>query len=331
LEDLGALPERPPGLGLAQADFTGDGMVDAAVTLIDRESEWNPPLGSLHLISCLQGAYQIVATSGPVSDAGAPTIEAAEDLNGDGVADLLVSRWTCGAHTCFAKLDVWVWEDSGLESRFIGASDDLPYPEVHVETDPGQAGRLILVRGTNLGSVGAGPYRPRTRIWRWDAQQGFVVAAEELDPPLFRAHLLHDADRASRQGDLGTAAVLYSQAIDDDTLQDWDGVPHARASLSAYATFRLGLLEWALGDSEAAISTWEDLPSGTPSPAGEAYARLADALRESLGQGQDWPAACAALVPQIEADPSALLDSLYSGYANPVYTAEDLCAGGGEG
>jgi tetratricopeptide (TPR) repeat protein len=327
LEAAGLLPRHLLGIEVAWTDITGDGRPDVALSVVSPHSDAFPPSGRLYLFACQGDHYQLAFASPELPDYSAPVIHAAQDLTGDGQADLLISRTACGAHTCTAQIEVLLWRSGALENRLEGASDDLPSPVIEVRGPTPQGTFDIAVTGTGINSIGAGPYRQRTRTWSWDpASQTYVPGADVLLESNFRIHVLHDADQAAAMGDFAEALALYGQVIEDDALDDWISGNQGRANLSAFAMYRrvLTFLRW--GKPVEAQAAYQALlaahPAGSP---GSAYAQMAEAFWSAYQSEADLAKACTVAQGFAASNAEQVLDPLYFGYANPAYTASDIC------
>lgn len=317
------------GPGAMSLDLNDDGWLDVAVALTDPNMERIQPPGPLYVFNCTGSGYQLVFSLGGAPEHSAPELLGAQDLNGDGADDLLFGLPSCGASTCFTQIQVLTWLDGQAQVRLRGKSDDLPYPDIQIE--PGNQGGLprIAVTGTGIGSVGAGPYRQRTRYWAWDpSAQTFAVSGEVERPAQYRIHVLNDAQQASSQGDFSTAAQLYTRVIHDDNLREWMDPETERANLSAFAQFRLVVVYLKSGQSDLAQKAFDQLQSGYPQGAtGHSYAEMGAGLWQSHQNGADVATACRDASSYASAHSQAILDPLYFGYANPTYEPSDMCPG----
>ena len=325
--DLRLLPDFPQALRGASADLDGDHRPDLAFSLRtqDGEGSLRRP-GGLFLWLCRDYGYSLQESIQPEATPDATVLFAADDLTGDGVGELVFGRPACGAHTCFLKLGVLQWNGETFVDRWSGSSEDLPTPFVSVHpADPGSSGSVIVTSG-GVQSVGAGPPRPRTRVWNWDpAGQLFFPGPDVLSDPAFRIHVVHDADASYEAADYNRAADLYRRALDDRALLEWDAGPAAPASLTAYIRYRLVLLALARDGEAAARAAFDAMVEASMGvPEADDYVTMARLLVEAPA-AIDLPGVCAA-VRQFAADHQAqILDPLYYGYDNRVYTATDLC------
>jgi hypothetical protein len=319
------------GPALIAADLTGDGFDDLALAYLAPSEALAAPGGVIAIFVCRGQEYRPVFQDTIGDPAETPVLHAVQDLTGDGAADLVAAHRICGAHTCFERISVLVWDGAGFVNRLEGASDDLPYPIVEITGPDDQGSYALALTGTGIASVGAGPYRQRVREWRWDAlSQALVPGEDVLLPSEFRIHVLLDADQAALAGNYTLANDLYYRVVTDETLLDVEFTPSPRDQLIAYAMFRkvvTYVLMRDLGDARVAYGILQNsAPDGAP---GHAYAELASAFWDASGDGEDLAAGCIAAQAYAAAHQGDLLAPLYYGYANPTYTETDLCPFGG--
>jgi hypothetical protein len=313
-------------LSLARPDIDGDGWVDLAFALSVPDDSSPQATGQLLLYHCQDDRYQLAYASQPEPNFGPPTVESTADLNGDGADDLLVLRQECGAHTCTGQVQALVWNGETLANRLDGRTDDLPSPDVQVQMDDGGQPE-IAITAQGVASVGAGPFRPVTRVWAWDpGSKRFVVVQERQHETNFRIHVLLDADAEARAGDLAAAEADYRRVIDDDSLQGWVDPARERRILSGYAQFRLVTSALQAGDADLAQTRYQQLLdqySGDPAAGG--YAELGTAFWLAYQSSGQLTAGCQAANGFAAAHAPTVLDPLYFGYANPTYSASDIC------
>jgi len=320
--DQGGDPDRvplEPQESLLRGDLTGDGGAETVFYLIDPESPQIPPTGRLVIFTCRAGGVDRLYQYTPGEWYGLELI-AVVDLTTDGVADLIFSDVSCGAHTCWHTPHVWSWAGSDFVNHVTGALQ-FPYPVFEVE-----GGALVVVSG-GIGSVGAGPQRPlmTTLSWVGDA---ITVTDEISAPPVYRYHALVDGDRAFAGGDLAVAQSLYQRVLQDETLTAWGAylTPEEEQQwLRALGRWRLLILYATQGldaDAEAqhAALTVDPQP-GVP---GYPLVALAERFWRSYRRDGDAEAACRYATDTDEAP--AVVDFLNGfGYANPLFEADDLC------
>jgi len=145
-------------------DFTGNGYQDLALPILDLESISIIPSGTLLFFECTGEQYVLNYSTPQVPDLGMPFIYTAQDLNGDTIMDILVGYKHCGAHTCSIQAEALLWNGTTLANRFQGTTEDLPTPTIEVRTSPTSGPVEIAITANGILSVGAGPFRPVTRI-----------------------------------------------------------------------------------------------------------------------------------------------------------------------
>ena len=308
------------------ADMTGDGKNEVVASILDPQSTGILPAGILLIYACQQDQYALLYREATRDMEGGPYIWFLQDLNGDGKADLVSSQTTCGAHACFDRVQILVWNREAFENRLEGDSGDLSNPVIEVD-DPKSDGLYdLLVTSTGAGSVGAGPARSLTRVWSFQPDKGvWQPQGEFLGASDFRIHLLHDADTEAKAGQYDLASQLYSRVIEDDTLQDWVDPGMERANLSAYAHFKLMVIGHLQGEDQLAQQQLSDLeatfPAGTPQ---HAFVEMAIVFEKAFAAG-GLESGCPAAQEYAAQHEDQILTVLDFGYGNPTYTPEDIC------
>lgn len=317
LADWQALPLN--GAAMTQADVTGEGVVDRVVSLINPTLEFPASEAALFLYTCRAGTVQLGYAYYP-GEWFSLNLIGAQDLTADGVADLVFSEATCGAHTCWDTLHVWSWDGADFVEQ-TGAEFMLPYATFYL------AAGHIAISSQGIGSVGAGPQRPLTTTLAWNGQV-ITVTATATGPAVYRYHAFRDGDEALFAGDDARAAQAYQQVLADDELLAWEGFlsrEEERLWFDALAHWRLLVQAARAGAVEAAQTHYTRLSTDFPAgQAGSPAAALAQHFWASFQQSQNVAYACRAALDAAESQ--TVLDFLNSfGYANPVYEREELC------
>lgn len=319
------------------ADFDGDLRDEWAIVLYD-QSLPGVPFGAPGDLWVVNGDGVIfryyTAPSNDIYEFIAPTIVGLADLTGDGLPELITDATICGAHTCFDNYRIIGLTDGALvdliqappaaEGESPGTIISMSYADSKLADVDNDGLPEFLVHGGTIGSAGAGVVRPRTEVWGWD---GAVVSPAEtiLDPTGYRHHILYEANDRMAAGDLDGALALYETAINDAALRD-DGFAHppeqTRADISAFAAFRLILIDLMQGDTARAASRLAWLQGMYPGSA---------AAGAALTLVSEWagPDGAAALCARIESglatldNPTGALADM--GYGNPSLGAADFC------
>ena len=333
----------------ADRDLTGDGVPEVLAVLMNPHEQEFPFPGDLFIFGCERGAYRLLYQAGSAPNRSAPIILNVEnnDVNANRLNDLVYAVQTCDDRICSTSVEVIEWSLT-LNSfgSLLAQRIDEPFAAVEVADLEGDGLSEIVVERGAVASEAAGPQRSRTTTLRWDGAQ-YAIAEVDVADAEYRIHVLHDGDTAMRAGDYASAAEFYARAATDDALQSWR-YPDEASHLRAYARFRLMLAEAAQGNTAEAQAAHDELiaaytlvPTGeiTPVPgtapalnrglAGSAFAEMAQIFWREYTASGDTGRACSAVTGYARTAPSSyeVLNSF--GYANPTYTAADLCPFGG--
>lgn len=320
-----AAPPRP----VAQADLTGDGEMETIVSLLAADVFADPKPGALLLYNCEDGAFRLVQLEFPAEGFGAPRIVHIQDINADGVNELIVSSASCNEDTCYEDARILGWDGVQYRNLLEGSTADLPFPDLQI-TDFDLDGVFDLeVASKGFGSVAAGPQRPHIRHYAFDGEaKKWLLSFEAPGASSFRVHVLHDADAALRAGDLPVSLVLYQEVIQDDGLIDWIHPSSERAVLSGYARYKSIVAYAMLGDLDGAARALEAfIAASPPNTPGYPYREMADVFMNGFltgGVADGCLAAQAYAASHVEQILIPLGPVVY-GYANPEITLLDVC------
>ncbi len=137
-----------------------------------------------------------------------------------------------------------------------------------------------------------------------------------------------DADELFRQERYQEAAEAYLTAVNDGSLfaSGHFEKENERAELSAYALYRGGLANLALGNETVGLTSMQaalDLHPGTLNSG------LADSFLSAYDATEDLESACAAVREHVEATSDNTFDAFQLfwdfGYANPPFESEAVC------
>jgi hypothetical protein len=321
----------------AAADFDGD-LQDEWVLVLYDQSLPGTVFGSAGDLWVVNGDgvtfRYYTAPSNDIYEFLAPSVTGVADMTGDGLPEIITDAPVCGASTCTNNYRIVGLQDGQMVdlvnapptagSEQPGHTISVTFADTRIEDIDADGLPELLAHGGTLGSAGAGIVRPRTEVWGWD---GAAVTRTEilLDPSNYRHHILYEANDLMGSGDLARAVPLYEALINDDSLRD-DGYAHppeqVRADISAFAAFRLILIDRLIGDSERAASRLAWLQATYPD---SAAASAADRLIREWGVYDNSVALC----EQIESGLAALENPTGSladmGYGNPSLGAADFC------
>lgn len=322
--------DDPGGLAAAKEDLNGDSYDDFAITLAEQAPAMegqHAGQSTLLIFLCDLDTFRLAHAASSKPEADRFHLHQIIDVTGDGVKELLVMQELCGAHTCFQAWEILQWQTNEFVNILQGRSDDLPSPTLALHGPREDGSMVVEITAGGIQSAGAGPARAITREWLWsNADSLFIIFGERLAPASFRIHLLHDADEAARTGNFTEALNGYMRVSEDPSLRDDTFQEQGPTQLSAYALYRTMLLYLNEGmldqASEAHTFLQEAHPQGSLA---EGYAKLADEVWQSYLAQPDLGRACQIAQAYANQHPETVLDPLYYGYANKIYTAVDIC------
>jgi hypothetical protein len=327
------------GLVRADRDFTGDGVPEVLVVLLDpsRAGDFPQP-GDLFIFGCDNGKYRLLFQNGYASDRGVPFISSADDVNEDFLNDLIYTTTTCQGPSCFTTIKAYSW------NLTLGNFDSLltneirePSARVSVSDVYGDPYKELIVDTGIIEDVNAGPQRTYTSIYRWNGT-AYVLSERLISPSQYRIHVIYDADQALLDGDYDRALELYEDVVKDSTLLAWR-YPSETEYLIAYARFKEILLYTLRGQLPAAQGTRDRLVEQYTVPVeggeggslnfgalpGVEFARMADFWWGDFALNRDPGRSCQIVIGYIRANPTAIEVLNSFGFSNPTYTATDVC------
>lgn len=317
-------------LGTAEADLNGDGWLDVVVSLYDPASSYSPPEGTLLIYVCQEKTFQLVYRQVSDEFTGGQGLVFVQDLNGDGVTDLLTSSSTCGAHTCYEDIQVLIWNGLEFSNRLAEPSSELPYPEANILDPDGDGIFDLEVTASGIGSVGAGPQRGERWIWRYQPDSGvWKVVEKTLLASSYRVHVLHDALQAAREQDFNQALLGFQRVISDASLEDWADPAAEQAALAAYARLQMITIFSHTGQAGMAQAVYQEMAASLGATTAEAaLASLAQGFLDRV-QDAEVSAACGetrSLAGGYELELTGALGTAAFGYGNPEFAIQDICA-----
>lgn len=243
------------------------------------------------------------------------------DLNADGKIDVIWTDTTCGAHTCFSTLFVDSWNGSVYLDN-IASEPGMAQPDyTFKDVTPNGSGAEILVHGGLIGSVGAGPQRAWTETYV-SAQGGpYELFKQTYDASNCIYHHILDANQVfdtwTSEG-FDPAVAAYQAIVADTTLVACGSLADEVPTLQDFARFRTVVALVGGGRASEAPAVSAQITHADLHGAAQTFLDAYQSSGSVIGACQQ-TAAYANLTPgawQFLAD---------WGYANPTFTAEELC------
>jgi hypothetical protein len=316
-------------------DLTGDGEREIVVSIFDpfTTDQTAGPSGQLLVYGCVPQQVELFYANQAIKGQALPRLlQSGNLIAAPRGAQLAVVSSSCGANTCFDRLEVLGWNGTALVN-LLAEPLDLPAAQYQLfQADADSALEIQAQRGRQ-GSIGAGPQRTETQLWDWNGAQ-YVKIQSDQSPVEYRIHAVYEGDDALAAGDTQRAVDWYVRVLTDDTLKDWlteigYANAHDRDTLQAYARFRLLLIGLLRGDANARdqLDQLTALyPEGSPVHLTQ---QMAQAFWDKYPEAQDLQAACAianAFANSGSNGQYLIVDDLnLFGYTNRTYTSDDLC------
>lgn len=314
---------------IVNADFDSDGEEDSVLVFTNADGQetgstssgTGSSAGQQELVILDGGAghalsYKIAAT-------GTIEVLAAQDINSDGLKDVVWTDTVCGPTSCFVTVHVRSWDGIAWRDWTKGtitmASADV---SVAPNTLPGGPKEIRLTGGRYTGAD-AGPQRVRTAIWTSANGGPYTLTSERVEPSQCLYHLVIDANHAlTEELYLEKAQWLYADVIENQSLEACGQRENELAELRSFSLFRLAVIAGYFLDAELAAAHVERLAA---TYSGQIYAEAGVRWLASYRQNGDANTACRS-VNNFAADTPELVEILSDfGYANPSFTSDDVC------
>jgi hypothetical protein len=288
-------------------DLTNDGVPEIVVSST-----------RLFIFGCQDGKYQTLLETDQNAWGTQQKIVAINDLNQNGIPELLVLIGTGTQADDYYQL--FEWGNGKFNSLFsfidplTGEEDDTLWvlaggTFAFWDVDHDGMIEIVLNNGVFLTADynGSAPYRRITEQFKWNGQN-FFLSKKFFDPPYYRFQAVEDADYAVLAKSYDQALNLYQQVIFNDKLEWWTeyrreyilwGImgwiktppvptppvpdPNEYLYLSAYARFRIMIMYLIRGyDSDARVVYQTLLKKFLDGSPGSIYAQMAQAFWEDF-------------------------------------------------
>ena len=305
---------------LLRVDVDDDGLGELLIVLVEPSPEYGINLrGDLLVLDRKDEMFELAYSAAGDSILLDPALIEVDDLNGDGQTEMAFSFTECGAHTCFTTVHI-VTSGAGNYQNLTGEGIEMSYVEPHFSDWDSDGVRELIMHGGTIGSVGAGPQRERTEVYRWDGA-AYVLSETVYDYSNYLYFRILDANQALMGGKYEMAATLYREAIDNPSLDVWMEESE-REGLVAFSRYRLSLTYLLLGKVELAQASLDELLLEQPD---SLYAQVAQVLWDTYQRTGDLRAACEDVGTFAASHPETADVLTNYGYGNPTFTPEEVC------
>ncbi len=274
----------------------------------------------------------------------APRILYNSDFTNNGLDDLLIEQFGCGAHTCWWEIHLYTYQNNAYQSVVTNVDDPTLWGSTLAYYHQPNANYIFMtyvdesallqtetavffqIRGGWAGSAGSGIQRIRTETWGWTgtAFELIDLAWDETD---FQMHILREANDRYLLGDIDGAGNLYQRLFNDPSLINYEGIPSTFEDdeylrVVNFAIFKLMVIGYQNDDTQL-IETWRNWL--IENSAESNYVQIADLLWEQYQSGVSLEEACDVVNTAVSTLPLEDEMPIEYGYANPQVTKDQLC------
>ena len=307
-------------IDLLRVDVDDDGAGELVMVVVDPSPDYGVDLrGDILVVDQDEQRYSLAYSAAGESLMFDPALIEIDDLNGDGYTEMAFSSTTCGAHTCFTTVYI-VGSGTGTYQDLTGGGIEMPYVEPSFADWDNDGVRELILHGGTIGSVGAGPQRARTEVYKWDGT-AYALLDTVYDYSNYLYFKVLDANQALLDGEYAQAVALYREAIDNPELDVWMEESE-RTELAAFSRYRLTLTYLLLGEAASAEETKDELLGVQPD---NIYAQVVTVFWESYQRDADLEGACEQVGDFAAAHPETAEVLADYGYGNPTFTVEEVC------
>lgn len=320
------------------ADLDDDGQDELAVLLTDPQGRLGPDVrGDVAILDPYGQRFFVVlrlaemlADQDPTAITS-PALLTAQDLNGDGTADLAVTSTSCGAHTCLTSIYIISWNGRQYHDLTEGAIS-MPSARVSLDDRDGDGVWELVLEGGTIGSVAAGPQRSRTEVYRWTGSR-YELAQTSFAPSPFLYFKIVDGNEAFAAGDYLGAIDIYRRAIANLDLRLWKeemgiSTTNEREELLTFARFRIGLAFLKLANLQEGLLNLQEA-ADSPALHGQAAQTFLTTFTTAYAQLGDidmaYQVGCKEATRYVHDNAQAFRLIWDYGYANPPFEETLIC------
>ncbi len=305
---------------LVSADLSGNRADDAVIVYTIIDDERTAADGRQKLV--LLGGGEAHSLRYTTTASGKIELLATKDINADNQTDVIWSDTICGTSTCFVTVHVRSWDGVAWQDWSKGT---ITMASANVSLtggdEPGIPKDIRLTGGEYTGA-GAGPQRAHTAVWSSTDGAPYTLSSESLSPSDCLYHTVLDANRAFADEHTENAQALYTAAVENMDLRACWERSNELSELRSFALFRLAVIAGYTADPALAAARAQRLESEYSE---QIYTEVARRWLKAYQQTGDPRKACG-VVNEFAAVTQSVVDVLADyGYANPTFSAHDVC------
>ena len=227
-----ALGELQWGTELILQDLTNDGIDEIVLYVVP-----------IYVFGCRDGQYvELMQVQPEVSDPYFGNVKIyTQDLNLNGVSDLLYQSEYSGSRNSTLNIEVYEWNGEDFETLIpeeihhpyysMGYIMFVPNAQISMlnghlrleDIDRNGTIEIILRGGVEYGYIGqlSAPQPVEIHTWMWNGEE-FNFFDVAFSPPTLKIHAVQAGDVAAQLEKYEQALELYWQAIEDPSLEAWN-------------------------------------------------------------------------------------------------------------
>ncbi len=334
-------------------DVTNDGPSEI---ILSGDSSDGSGTGSIYIVGCKNSSYMVLKEVSSL-EYPSPQLWTVQDLNGNGIPEIVIAIRTCGGFGSCWMIYVLEWNKDAFQNIADEQinQDISPWLEKLDFSDIDQNGITEIIVSRELpshpDSLSDGTWRKYTEIYSWNGK-AYVPVRRTLTPAQFRFQAIQDADDATARQNYDLALSLYQDAIFSDKLEWWSfdrylyyknnlwvsikstavPTPYPDSTeypkLAAYAYYRIMLIHIIQGHESDAGTIYKTLQQKfSNDPNGRPYVEMANDFWNAYQSTQKMYDGCAAAIEYAAEHPDILapLGSDYHGRQSHFYEPSDVC------
>lgn len=320
----------PPNAWAVARDLNGDGYIEWLISIPARDQGCLVPYCPAYLMifeerDNLFAPVAILIEDENVWDVSSPVLLMVDDINADGLLEVVVEQTSCGAHTCFTGIIIGQWD--GHRWHSLAADPVMQSYTDYTLVDHNDDGLLdIVMHGGMYGSVGAGLQRPRTQVFAW-REGAYRLIEDTPDPDDHPYYQMLDANTALANEEWDTALNLALAVVNYPGVYEDEGwlTPDAWARIVGYATLEAMFVYAQQGDVEAMRQVHASLMLRSYSAPNDPYPDAVWRALEVYEATSDPLAVCIAAEEFIAARAEDALFFEWYGYGTERLTVDRIC------